>query len=70
MHAKNTKLEAMRSRLTKIYNIQNKRQSSVTNLQFYNKNCTFVDLAKQATLEDTALLYNYIPKGYKVEVFL
>ncbi len=70
MHAKNTKLEAMRSSLTKIYNIQDERQSSVTDPQFYNKNRTFVDLAKQTTLEDTALPYDHIPKGYEVEVFL
>ncbi len=70
MHAKNTKLKAMRSSLTKIYNIQDKRQSSVTDPQFYNKNRTFVDLAKQTTSEDTALPYDYIPEGHKAEVFL
>ena len=32
--------------------------SKVTNPQFYNKDWTFIDLVKQVTLEDSALLYN------------
>jgi hypothetical protein len=30
----------------------------------------FIDLAKQITLENSALLYNNVPEDYKTEVFL
>ncbi len=70
MYAKNTKLKAMRDSLTKIYNIQDKRQSSIIDPQFYNKDRIFVDLVKQTTLEDAALPYDHIPKEHEVEVFL
>jgi hypothetical protein len=44
--------------------------SQVADLQFYNKDCIYINLIKQVTSEDSTLLYNYIPEDYKVEVFL
>ena len=44
--------------------------SEVTDLQFYNKDRTFVDLTKQVTSKDSALPYDNIPEGREAEVFL
>jgi hypothetical protein len=32
--------------------------------------CTYVDFAKQVTLEDSALPYDYIPSYHEAETFL
>jgi hypothetical protein len=69
-YVKNTKLEFIDSGLTQAYNSWLAKWSKVTDLQFYNKDCTFVDLIKQVTLEDSALPYNNILEDYKAEVFL
>jgi len=42
----------------------------VADPQFYNKDRTFVDLAKQVTSEDSALPYDHIPEDHEAEVFL
>lgn len=72
MHSKNTKLEFIGAgiRLTKMYDKQQRRQNDTTDDQFYNKDRAFVDLAKQTTLSDTALLYNTIPDDCEAEVYL
>ena len=44
--------------------------SQAIDLQFYNKDRTFVDLAKQTTSEDSALPYDQIPENHETEVFL
>ncbi|KAN0108918.1 hypothetical protein V8E51_008660 [Hyaloscypha variabilis] len=69
-HAKNTKLEFMDTGLAQAYNGWQAKWSEVADPQFYNKDRTFVNLAKQVTLEDSALLYNHIPEDHEVEVFL
>ena len=43
--------------LTGLYDKWDEQWSKVAYPQFYNKDSTFVDLAKQVTLEDSALLY-------------
>jgi hypothetical protein len=53
-----------------VYNSWLAKWSKVTNLQFYNKDYTFVDLVKQVILEDSALPYDNILEDYKAEVFL
>jgi hypothetical protein len=42
----------------------------VADAQFYNKDRTFVDLAKQVTSKDSALSCNDIPEDCEAEVFL
>jgi hypothetical protein len=42
----------------------------VADPQFYNKDWTFIDLTKQVTSEDSALLFDYIPEDHEAEVFL
>jgi len=42
----------------------------VADPQFYNKDRTFIDLAKQVTSENSALPYDSVLEDYKVEVFL
>jgi hypothetical protein len=72
MHAKNTKLESMdvAGGLTAAYEGWEHSWSQATNPQFYNKDRTFVDLAKQTTSKDSALPYDEIPADQEAEVFL
>ena len=72
MHAKNTKLESMdvTGDLTVAYEGWEHSWSQATDPQFYNKDRTFVDLAKQTTSEDSALPYEHIPENHEAEVFL
>ena len=70
MHAKNTKLNIIDSSLTSVYGSWEEQWSKVIDPQFYNKDRTFIDLAKQVTLEDSALLYDQIPDDREAEVFL
>ena len=44
--------------LTGAYIRQENYQLEATDPEFYNKDRTFIDLAKQVTLEDSALPYN------------
>ncbi len=60
----------MRTSLTNAYDTQEEHQSKVADLQFYNRDRTFIDLAKQVTLEDSALPYNQILEEHEAEVFL
>jgi len=69
-HAKNTKLEFMDTGLTQAYDGWQAKWSEVADPQFYNKDRTFVDLAKQVTSEDSALPYDHIPEDHEAEVFL
>ena len=69
-HAKNTKLEFIDASLTQAYDSWQVKWSEVTDPQFYNKDRTFVDLAKQVTSEDSALPYDNIPEEHEAEVFL
>jgi len=70
VYLKNTKLEFINVSLTQAYNSWQAKWLEVANLQFYNKDCTFIDLTKQVTLKDNALPYNNIPEDYKAKVFL
>jgi len=72
MHAKNTKLESMNvdEGLNAAYEGWAQSWSQATDSQFYNKDRTFVDLAKQTTSEDSALPYDQIPADHEAEVFL
>jgi hypothetical protein len=72
MHSKNTKLEFMDSSgsLNIAYENWESQWSKATDPQFYNKDRTFVDLAKQITSEDSHLPYDQIPEGHEAEVFL
>jgi hypothetical protein len=72
MHSKNTKLETMdvTGDLTTAYEGWEHSWSQATEPQFYNKDRTFVDLAKQTTSEDSALPYDQIPENHEAEVFL
>jgi hypothetical protein len=72
MHAKNTKQEFMdkTGNLNTAYDSWNAQWSTATDPQFYNKDHTFVDLAKQVTSEDSALPYDEIPEDHEAEVFL
>jgi hypothetical protein len=72
MHAKNTKLESMNvtGDLTAAYEGWEQSWSQTTDPQFYNKDRTFIDLAKQTTSEDSALPYDQIPEDHDAEVFL
>ncbi|KAH9208129.1 hypothetical protein DL95DRAFT_468027 [Leptodontidium sp. 2 PMI_412] len=72
MHAKNTKLDFMdkAGSLNTAYNSWENQWSKATDPQFYNKDHTFVDLAKQVTSEDSALPYDEIPAHHEAEVFL
>lgn len=69
-HAKNTKLEFMDTGLTQAYDGWQAKWSEVADPQFYNKDRTFVDLAKQVTSQDSALPYDDIPDDHEAEVFL
>ncbi len=60
----------MRTSLTNAYDTQEKHQSKVADLQFYNRDRMFIDLAKQVTLEDSALPYDQILEEHEAEVFL
>jgi len=42
----------------------------VADPQFYNKDRTYIDLAKQVTSEDSTLPYDHIPEDHEAEVFL
>ena len=71
MYAKNTKLETIVERdLTAAYDGWQRSWTQVTDPQFYNKDRTFVDLAKQVTSEDSDLLYDQLPDDYEAEVYL
>ena len=70
VHAKNTKLEFMEASLTQAYDSWQVKWSEVADPQFYNKDRTFVDLAKQVTSEDSALPYDHVPENHEAEVFL
>jgi hypothetical protein len=72
MHAKNTKLDFMdeTGSLNGAYDSWENQWSKATDPQFYNKDHTFVDLAKQVTSEDSALPYDEIPDDHEAEVFL
>ena len=70
MHAKNTKLAFMDSSLTAAFDSWEAQWSRATDPQFYNKDRTFVDLAKQTTSEDHALPYDNIPDNHEAEVYL
>lgn len=71
-HAKNTKLESMGAGigLTEMYDRWEQRWSAAADEQFYNKDRTYVDLAKQTTSEDSALPFDELPDGHEAEVFL
>ena len=69
-HAKNTKLDFSRPGLTAAYNMWERRWSEATDPDFYNKDRTYVDLAKQTTSEDSALPYDQIPDDHEAETFL
>jgi hypothetical protein len=60
----------MDSSLTQAYDSWQAQWSKVADPQFYNQDWTFVDLAKQVTLEDSTLLYDHIPEDQEAEVFL
>jgi hypothetical protein len=70
MHAKNTKLAFMDTSLTAAFDSWKAQWSSATDPQFYNKDRTFVDLAKQTTSEDHALPYDRVPDNHEAEVYL
>lgn len=69
-HAKNTKLEFSRPGLTDAYDIWKQRWSEATNSEFYNKDRTYVDIAKQITSEDSALPYDQISDEHEAETYL
>ena len=69
-YAKNTKLEFMDASLTQAYDSWQAKWSEAADPQFYNKDRTFVDLAKQVTSEDSALPFDHIPEDHEAEVFL
>jgi hypothetical protein len=72
MHAKNTKLESMNvaGDMNTAYEGWEHLWSAATNSEYYNKDRTFVDIAKQTTSEDSALPYDQIPDDHEAEVFL
>jgi hypothetical protein len=70
VHAKNTKLEFMHPSLTGLYGKWDEQWSKVADPQFYNKERTFVDLAKQVTSEDSALPYDQLLDNHEAEVYL
>jgi hypothetical protein len=71
MHTKNTKLETMVEQdLTAAYDSWERSWSEATDPQFYNKDRTFVDLAKQVTSEDSDLPYDQLPADHEAEVYL
>jgi hypothetical protein len=72
VHAKNTKLGSMDASgsLNAAYDGWENQWSQATDPQFYNKDRTFVDLAKQVTSEDSALPYDRILADHEAEVFL
>ncbi|KFZ11705.1 hypothetical protein V502_07447 [Pseudogymnoascus sp. VKM F-4520 (FW-2644)] len=49
---------------------KNHHRSHAANPEFYNKDRTYVDLAKQVTSEDSALPYDQLPEDHEAEVFL
>jgi hypothetical protein len=69
-NAKNTKVEYNRKSLTQAYEVWEQRWSDATNPEFYNKDRTYVDLAKQVTSKDSAVPYDQIPDDHEAEVFL
>lgn len=69
-HAKNTKLEHMADDLTCAYERWEECWSTVADSQFYSKDRTYVDIAKQVTPEDSALPYDSIPNHCEAEVLL
>ena len=71
-HAKNTKLESMGANigLTEMYDKWEQRWAAAVDEQFFNKNRTYVDLAKQTTSEDSALPFDRLSASHEAEVFL
>ena len=72
MHAKNMKLDSMdqMGSLSRAYDSWETQWSKATDPQFCNKDRTFVDLAKQVMLEDSALPYDEILEDHEVELYL
>ncbi|KFZ22967.1 hypothetical protein V502_02555 [Pseudogymnoascus sp. VKM F-4520 (FW-2644)] len=66
-NAKNTKVEFNRKSLTQAYEVWEQRWSDATNPEFYNKDRTYVDLAKQVTSKDSAVPYDEIPEDHEAE---
>ncbi|KAF5879002.1 uncharacterized protein Bfra_001175 [Botrytis fragariae] len=67
---KNTKLEFMDTDLVRVYNNWQSKWFAATDAQFYNRDRTYVDLAKQVTSEDSALPYDHKPEDHEAEVYL
>ena len=73
MYSKNTKLESMKTTdrdLITVYKDWESAWSQATDLQFYNKDYTFIDLAKQVMSEDSDLPYDQLLGDHKAEVYL
>jgi hypothetical protein len=56
--------------LTAAYDGWERSWSQGTDPQFYTKDRTFVDLAKQVTSEDSDLPYDQLPEDDEAEVYL
>ncbi|KFZ18365.1 hypothetical protein V502_04126, partial [Pseudogymnoascus sp. VKM F-4520 (FW-2644)] len=61
---------ATQPHLMQAYKVWEQRWSDATNLEFYNKDWTYVDLAKQVTSKDSAVPYDEIPEDHEAKVFL
>ena len=73
INIKNTKLTYIKGvvdNLVLIYKSQEEVQAKAIDLQFYSRDYTFINIAKEVTLEDYILLYYSIPNNFKVETFL
>jgi hypothetical protein len=72
LNSKNTKLQFMdpTGNLNAAYEKWEHQWSLATDPQFYNRDHTFVDLAKQITSPDHALPYDQIPDNHEAEVYL
>ena len=73
VNTKNTKLTYIKGvvdNLVLIYKSQEEAQAKAVDLQFYSRDRTFINIAKEVTLEDYALLYNSVPNNFKAETFL
>jgi hypothetical protein len=70
MHAKNTKLEYMGESLPAACGRFEACWNQVADAQFYSRQRTFVDMAKQVTSEDSALPYDAVGDDQEAEVFL
>ncbi|KAF2626745.1 hypothetical protein BU25DRAFT_342766 [Macroventuria anomochaeta] len=70
VNSKDTKLEYMTQDLSSAYHNWETYWSSITNSNFYSKDCTFVDLGKQITSEESSLPTTSAPSSEQAEVFL